>query len=54
MFSNSLKLDWGAPFFRLPGRKVVVTSEKDLPKLSKGINDISLMSLKKNLISFIR
>ena len=48
VFSNSLKLNWSAPFFKLPGKKVVVTSKKSLPKLSQGINDISLMSLKKN------
>ena len=48
VFSNSLKLNWSAPFFKLPGKKVVVTSKKNLPKLPKGINEISLMSLKKN------
>ena len=48
VFSNSLKLNWSAPFFKLPGKKVVVTSKKSLSKLPKDINDISLMSLKKN------
>ena len=48
VFSNSLKLNWSAPFFSLPGKKVVVTSKKNLPKLPQGINDISLMCLKKN------
>lgn len=48
VFSNSLKLNWSAPFFKLPGKKVVVTSKKSLSKLPKYINDISLMSLKKN------
>ena len=48
VFSNSLKLNWSAPFFKLPGKKVVVTSKKSLPKLSRGIDDISLMSLKEN------
>ena len=48
VFSNSLKLNWSAPFFMLPGKKVVVTSKKRLPKLSQRINDISLMSLKEN------
>ena len=28
VFSNNLKLDWTAPFFKLPGKKVVVTSKK--------------------------
>ncbi len=52
VFSNNLKLDWTAPFFKLPGKKVVVTSMKSLPKLPRGINDISVMNLKnKNSIS---
>ena len=52
VFSNNLKLDWTAPFFKLPGKKVVVTSKKNLPKLPQGINDISIMNLKnKNPIS---
>ena len=48
VFSNNLKLNWSAPFFKLPGKKVVVTSKKNLPRLPREINDISLMSLKKN------
>ena len=52
VFSNDLKLDWTAPFFKLPGQKVVVTSKKNLPKLPQGVNDISVMHLKnKNSIS---
>ena len=52
VFSNDLKLDWAAPFFKLPGKKVVVTSKKNLPKLPKGINDVSVMHLKnKNSLS---
>ncbi len=47
VFSNDLKLDWSAPFFKLPGQKVVVTSKKNLPKLPSGIKDISVMKLKK-------
>ncbi len=46
VFSNDLRLDWTAPFFKLPGQKVVVTSKKSLPKLPQGINDVSLMHLK--------
>ena len=48
VFSNKLELDWTAPFFKLSGKKVVVTSEKTLPKLTKKIKDISIMNLKKN------
>ena len=48
VFSKDLKLDWAAPFFKLPGKKVLVTSKRILPKLARGIKDISLMSLKKN------
>tara|TARA_B100000963_G_scaffold358333_1_gene382743 strand:- start:12 stop:1112 length:1101 start_codon:yes stop_codon:yes gene_type:complete len=48
VFSNSLELNWSAPFFKLPGKKVVVSSKKNLPKLAQGIKDISLMNLKKN------
>ena len=47
VFSNNLELNWTAPFFKLPGKKVVVTSKKNLPRLPRGINNISLMSLKK-------
>ena len=28
VFSNDLELNWTAPFFKLPGKKVVVTSKK--------------------------
>ena len=48
VFSNNLKLNWSAPFFKLPGKKVVVTSKKNLPRFPREMNDISLMSLKKN------
>ena len=48
MFSNDLELNWDAPFFKLPGKKVVVTSKRILPKLARGIKNISLMTLKKN------
>ena len=52
VFSNDLKLNWTAPFFKLPGQKVVVTPKKNLPKLPQGIKDISLMNLKnKNSIN---
>ena len=52
VFSNNLKLNWTAPFFRLPGKKVVVTSKKNLLKLPIGIKDVSIMHLKnKNSIS---
>tara|TARA_B100000575_G_scaffold283009_1_gene275408 strand:- start:7154 stop:8254 length:1101 start_codon:yes stop_codon:yes gene_type:complete len=47
VFSNNLELNWAAPFFKLPGKKVVVTSKKNLPTLSPEINDISYMRLKK-------
>ena len=48
VFSNDLELNWDAPFFKLPGKKVVVTSKRILPKLAQGIKNISLMTLKKN------
>tara|TARA_B100001057_G_scaffold416015_1_gene433840 strand:- start:1828 stop:2928 length:1101 start_codon:yes stop_codon:yes gene_type:complete len=48
VFSNKLELNWTAPFFKLPGKKVVVTSKKNLPKLPQGINDIVVMNLKNN------
>ena len=52
VFSKELKLDWTAPFFKLPGQKVVVTSKKNLLKLPIGIKDVSIMHLKnKNSIS---
>ena len=48
VFSNNLDLNWTSPFFKLPGKKVVVTSKKTLPKLTKEIKDISIMNLKKD------
>ena len=52
VFSSDLNLNWTAPFFKLPGQKVVVTSRKNLPKLPHGIKNISVMNLKnKNSIS---
>ena len=50
VFSKNLSLDWTAPFFHLPGKKVVVTNKKKLPKFSTKLKDISIMncSLKKN------
>ena len=52
VFSSDLKLDWTAPFFKLPGQKVIVTSIKNLPKLPQGINTISIMNIgNKNYIS---
>ena len=47
VFSNDLELNWTAPFFKLPGKKVVVTSKKNLPNLPQGIKDISIMNIKK-------
>ena len=46
VFSKDLALDWSAPFFKLPGQKVVVTSKNSLPKSSKGIKNISLLNCK--------
>ena len=50
VFSKNLSLDWTAPFFHLPGKKVVVTNKKKLPKFPTKLKDISIMncSLKKN------
>lgn len=48
VFSKNLSLDWTAPFFNLPGKKVVVTSKKKFPNLSKKIKDISLMNCSSN------
>ena len=48
VFSNSLELDWNTPFFKLPGKKVVVTSKKDFPKPAKKIKDVSIMNIKKD------
>ena len=48
VFSNNLELNWSAPFFNLPGKKVIVTSKKSLPKHTRRMKDISLMNLKKN------
>ncbi len=53
VFSNDLLLNWSAPFFKLPGKKVVVTSKKSLPKEAKKIKDISLeiVNKKNNLLN---
>ena len=50
VFSKNLSLDWTAPFFHLPGKKVVVTNKKKLPRFLTKLKDISIMncSLKKN------
>ena len=48
VFSKDLSLDWTAPFFRLPGKKVVVTAKKKLPKFSSKLKDISIMNLGSN------
>ena len=48
VFSKDLSLDWTAPFFRLPGKKVVVTAKKKLPKFSSKLKDISIMNLSSN------
>ena len=46
VFSKELTLDWNAPFFNLPGQKVVVTSKRSLPKSAKKIKNLSLLSCK--------
>ena len=46
VFSRDLALDWNAPFFNLPGEKVVVTSKRSLPKSVKKIKDLSLLYCK--------
>ena len=43
IFSNNLELDWNAPFFEAPGKKVIVTSKKEISKIPRKIKDISLM-----------
>ena len=48
VFSKDLSLDWTAPFFDLPGKKVVVTAKKKLPKFSRNIKDISIMNCSSN------
>ena len=48
VFSKDLSLDWTAPFFHLPGKKVVVTAKKKLPKFSSKLKDISIMNLGSN------
>ncbi len=48
VFSKDLFLDWTAPFFHLPGRKVVVTTKKKLPKFSNNLKDISIMKCSSN------
>ena len=46
VFSKDLSLDWNAPFFKLPGQKVVVTSKRSLPKSARKIKNLSLLSCK--------
>ena len=46
VFSKELALDWNAPFFNLPGKKVVVTTKRSLPKSAKKIKNLSLLSCK--------
>ena len=48
VFSKDLSLDWTAPFFHLPGKKVVVTAKKKLPKFSSKLKDISIMNCSSN------
>ncbi len=48
VFSKNLSLDWTAPFFNLPGKKVVVTVKKKLPKFSSKLRDISIMNCNSN------
>jgi diaminohydroxyphosphoribosylaminopyrimidine deaminase/5-amino-6-(5-phosphoribosylamino)uracil reductase len=48
VFSKDLSLDWTTPFFSLPGKKVVVTTKKKLPKLSSNLKDISIMNCSSN------
>ena len=43
IFSNNLELDWNAPFFEAPGKKVIVTSKKRISKMPLKIKDMSLM-----------
>ena len=46
VFSKELALDWNAPFFNLPGQKVVVTSKRSLPKSARKIKNLSLLNCK--------
>ena len=46
VFSKDLVLDWNAPFFELPGQKVVVTSKRSLPKSARNIKNLSLLNCK--------
>ena len=46
VFSKDLILDWKAPFFELPGKKVVVTSKRSLPKSARNIKNLSLLNCK--------
>ena len=48
VFSKNLVLDWNAPFFELPGKKVVVTSKRSLPKSARHIENLSLLNCKSN------
>ena len=47
VFSKDLALDWNAPFFNLPGQKVVVTSKRSLPKSASNIKNLSLLNCKR-------
>ena len=46
VFSKELALDWNAPFFNLPGQKVVVTSKRSLPESARKIKNLSLLYCK--------
>ena len=51
VFSRNLSIDWTAPFFNLPGKKVLVTAKKNLPEFKtywSDRKDISLMSFSSN------
>ena len=43
VFSSSLNLNWEAPFFTLPGKKVVVTSKRKFPTFPKKVKELSFM-----------
>ena len=47
VFSSSLNLDWEAPFFTLPGKKVVVTSKRNFPTVPKKIKQLTFMNCEK-------
>tara|TARA_B100000035_G_scaffold288312_1_gene273860 strand:+ start:2503 stop:3603 length:1101 start_codon:yes stop_codon:yes gene_type:complete len=48
VFSKDLSLDWTAPFFSLPGKKILVTAKKKLPKIPRNLKDISIMNFSTN------